>query len=311
MANLDLYDFLILKEISRTRSVTGAVEHVGLSQPSISMRLSHLRRHFDDPLFVKTSEGMLATPRLQELMPELERAIKLLTPNGSDSAPFDPATSDRTFRICFSHVAQMVLFPQLLSVLEDEAPNIKIHSMDLDSQTAKLLETGDVDLAVGFVLEFNRGFYQQRLFTERYACIARSGHPRIHERLTAEQLLDEEFASLVAPITGYSSLDKTLEENGIQRKIKVQVPSFLGLGQAIATTNLLAIIPARLAYTLAAEGSVQAFEMPVPSPSYEVRQFWHERFHREPGNTWLRQIMFRCFVDMPGAVPSDASHSNP
>lgn len=310
MANLDIYDFLILKEINRTRSVTGSVEHVGLSQPSISMRLSHLRRHFNDPLFVKTSEGMMATPRLIELMPELECALKLLSPNAGNAAPFYPATSDRTFRICFSHVAQMVLFPQLLSTLEKQAPDISIHSMDLDSHTAKLLEAGEVDLAIGFVLEFKSGFYQQRLFTERYACIARSDHPRVQNNLTSEQLLTEEFITLIAPITGYSSLDTMLEESGIHRKIKVQIPSFLGLGQAIATTDLLAVVPARLAQSLAKEGNIQAFDLPVPTPAYEVRQFWHERFHRDPGNVWLRNIMFNSFLDMPDAAQTDPLHSN-
>lgn len=310
MANLDVYDFLILKEVSRTRSVTGAVEHVGLSQPSISTRLSHLRRHFNDPLFIRTSEGMMATPRLIDLMPELERALKLLSPQADNAAPFDPTVSDRTFRIGFSHVAQMVLFPQLLSALEERAPNIRIHSMDLDSDTAKLLEAGEIDLAVGFVLDFKHGFYQQRLFTERYACIARSDHPRIQSKLTSEQLLTEEFVTLIAPITGYSSLDTILEKSGIHRKIKIQVSSFLGLRQAIATTNLLAVVPARFAHSLAAEGGVQAFDMPVPTPSYEVRQFWHERFHLEPGNVWLRRTMFQSFLDMPDASQTELMHSN-
>ncbi|HCP77197.1 MAG TPA: LysR family transcriptional regulator, partial [Pusillimonas sp.] len=79
---LDLYDFLLLKEIRAARSVTGACEQVGLSQPAISVRLGHLREHFGDPLFVRTSEGMMATPFLENLLPHIDQAINLLNPEG-------------------------------------------------------------------------------------------------------------------------------------------------------------------------------------------------------------------------------------
>src|SRR5690606_38656257 len=88
MANLDISDLLILKEIHRSGSITRSVEHIGLSQPSISIRLNHLRKHFGDALFVRTSAGMQATPRMEGLLPKIEQALELLAPNGAD-APFD------------------------------------------------------------------------------------------------------------------------------------------------------------------------------------------------------------------------------
>jgi len=302
MANLDLSDFLILKEIHRTRSITGSVEHVGLSQPSISMRLSHLRRHFGDALFVRTSEGMMPTPLLEKMLPDIDHALELLSPREGRYAEFDPATSTRRFRLSLSHVAQMVLLPQLLSMLETTAPGLCMDSLELDHQTGRLLESGEVDVAIGYASELYGGFYQQRLFTEHYACIARRDHPRVGGKLTTRQFVSESYAALDAPATGYWSLDKALEGLGIERRIKVKVSSFMGMGQAIASTDLLAIVPARLAQSLARAGQVKALKIPVPTPSYEVRQFWHERYHREPGNCWLRQTMFDAFLDMPGAA---------
>ena len=299
MANLDLEDFLILKEIYRTRSITASVEQIGLSQPSISIRLNHLRRHFGDALFVRTAEGMMPTPLLEKLLPRIDVASELLSPPGTETADFDPTSSSRTFRISLAHVAQMTLFPELLTLLEKQAPNVRTESMELDRETGSLLESGQVDVAIGFAIELNRGFYQQRLITEHYVCIARHDHPRIRASLSKEQFLAESYVETVAPATGHSLLNKALEERGIERTIKVRVSSLLGMEKIVASTELVAIVPSRLGRTLAQGGRIKLLKIPVPIPSYEVRQYWHERYHQEPGNRWLRQFIFDAFLDMP------------
>jgi len=299
MANLDLSDFLILKEIYRTRSVTGSVSHVGLSQPAISVRLGHLRNHFCDPLFVKTPEGMMPTPLMQTLISPIDQALDLLGPNRGQLVRFTPENSLRRFHLGLSHVAQMVILPDLLALFESIAPRVQVDSVDLNDQTALAMAQGEIDIAIGYAAELNTGFYQQGLFTEHYACIARRGHPRLSHSLSTAQFLDEEHLSLVAPGTGHSLLDKQLRAQGIARSIKLRVSSFLGLEQIIVATNLLAIVPARLANTLALGGRIRAFDIPFPTPAYEVRQYWHERYHHDPANRWLRQIIFNTFVDLP------------
>ena len=39
--------------------------------------------------------------------------------------------------------------------------------------------------------------------------------------------------------------------------------------------------------------------LPFTLPSYDVNQYWHERYHQEPGHVWLRQTIFDSFLDMP------------
>lgn len=308
MANLDLSDFVILKEVYKTRSITGSVNHVGLSQPAISVRLSRLREHFSDQLFVKTTEGMMPTPLMENLISAVNNAVELLGPNRGGFVPFTPENSVRTFRLGLSHVAQIVILPMLLSLFETRAPRLSVDSVDLNDLTAKAMAQGEIDIALGFAAELNNGFYQQRLFTEHYAYIARKGHPHINGPLTTDQFLNEEHLSLVAPGTGHSLLDKQLRSQGIARNIKLRVSSFLGLEQTIVATNLLAIVPARLAHTLAQGGRIMAFETPFPTPDYEVRQYWHERYHHDPANIWLRQVMFDAFVNLP---PVETTRTSP
>ncbi|MES2535225.1 MAG: LysR family transcriptional regulator [Pseudomonadota bacterium] len=302
MAKLDLADLNILKEIYRTHSITAAMDQIGLSQPSISVRLSHLRRHFGDPLFVRTSQGMKPTPRMESLLPAIRQSIELLGTGGGGLDEFEPAASTRKFRISMTDVGYIVLFPHLMNLFERHAPGLRIEGINLDKQTAHLLEDGEADIAIGFAAELHGAFYQQRLATAYYACIARKGHPRIGTKLTKRAIVEEAHVAVDAPGTGYWKLDKALEKQGIQRSVKVCVPSYLGLAQIIASTDMLAIVPARLGQTLSAAGNIKTLAIPVPTPSYEVKQYWHERYHRDPANRWLRQVILDAFNSMPQAA---------
>ena len=298
MATLDLSDLLILKEIHRTRSITRSVEHVGLSQPSISIRLNQLRKHFSDPLFVRTTEGMLPTPRLESLLPRIEQALALLTPEGVADT-FDPDRSTRSFRVALAHVAQLALLPELVALLDRIAPGLRVECTDLGPQTGRQLEAGEVDIAIGYPTELHSGIYQQRLLTEHYACVARRDHPRVHDELSMKQFLGEEYVTLDAPATVHAHLDKVLEERGLTRKVKVRVPSLLGMGQMITSTHLLAVLPTRVCRMLARDTSVKVLKLPFTLPSYDVCQYWHERYHLEPGHIWFRQTIFNSFLNMP------------
>src|ERR1044071_3030730 len=78
MTNIDLKLLAIVSELNRTRSVSQAADNLNLSQSAVSMSLAKLRRHFNDPLFVRTSTGMEPTPHAAELIRLLQRAGDLL-----------------------------------------------------------------------------------------------------------------------------------------------------------------------------------------------------------------------------------------
>ena len=301
MAILDISDLNLLLEVWRARSITGAVDRVGLSQPSISIRLGHLRQHFGDPLFVRTSIGMMPTPKMESLIPAIEQAAKLLGGQADASDTFVARSASRTFRVSFSNVGQMVMLPIMLRHFESAAPGVHLHAVDLGRSTSQLLEAGDADVAVGFTYELKAGFYQQTLFTESYLCIASARHSRIRDRLDVGRFLAEGHVAVDAPGTGYWLLDKAFEDQRIQRPVKARVPSFQGLVHIVENTDLIAVVPARLAQAYAERGRIRALTMPMPCPSYVVKQYWHERFHRDPGNRWLRQVIFDLFSNLPQA----------
>ncbi len=296
MSTPDLKDLQILRALHELNSVSQAAEAVGLSQPSISIRLARLRTHFHDPLVVRTRSGMQPTPRLDSLMPAVRQALELLQGSAPGAQPFDPAASTRVFRIAMTNVGQIVVLPRLLTRLKTEAPRLQIEVKELDTRTPRMLEIGEVDLAMGFTLQIQAGFYQQTLFNEHYVGLVAKRHPVIGRTLTRERFAAASHVVVDTHGTGHWLLDRAIEESGIERHVALRVPSFLALSGIVASTDLIALAPVHLASIMAQQEGVRLLDVPFDLPSYAVKQYWHERFHRDPGNVWLRSTMSQIFA---------------
>ena len=260
------------------------------------MSLAKLRRHFNDPLFVRTSTGMEPTPHAVDLIQLLQQAEGLLQTALGHHVVFDPNTSERRFNIHATDIAQVTFVPKVMKRLAKCAPGIRVDLRRMSEATAKLLESGDADLCVGFVPPMGAGYCQQRLFKERFVCAVRADHPRIHERLRLEDFLTETHVAVATCATGHSILEKTLEAKRLKRKIGLTLPSFLGLQPALATLDYIATLPERLAAHIAQSTPIAVFPLPVPVPPYIIVQQWHERYAHDPASRWLRVLIAELFT---------------
>ncbi|MDM0032508.1 LysR family transcriptional regulator [Variovorax sp. J22P271] len=122
MAALDLEWIAVFDEVYKASSVTKAAERLGLTQGAASTALNRLRGFYGDPLFTRTSRGMLATPRADELQPVLRQIRESLEGTLTGNNGFDPSTSRRAFRICMTDLGETSLLPALLNTLQSSAP---------------------------------------------------------------------------------------------------------------------------------------------------------------------------------------------
>ena len=180
MKNIDLKAIAVIGELSRTRSVSLAAEHLGLGQSAISMSLAKLRKHFGDPLFVRTSSGMEPTPYAQRIYPEVVASVDRLVKIFGTRASFDAANTRRQFRICMTDISEIVVLPTLVNHLRRVAPGVLIEAERISSDSARRLESGDIDLAVGFMPQLEAGFYQQTLFEQNFVGAAQGNHGFLH-----------------------------------------------------------------------------------------------------------------------------------
>jgi DNA-binding transcriptional LysR family regulator len=296
VTNIDLKLLAVIGELHRTRSVTQAAERLELSQSTISMSLAKLRKHFNDPLFVRTSAGMEPTPHATQLIFMLHQAETLLQSALGHQVIFDPLTSNRTFRLQSTDIAQVTLLPKLMQHLLKVAPGVRIHLSRITPDTPKFLESGDLDLAVGFILPMGAGFCQQRLFKDRFVCVTRKDHPRIHKTLTVKQFEAETHLAVATSGTAHGIVEKTLEAKKIRRNVGLTVPSFLGITSIIANSEVLVILPEQLARHLFGAGNLQILPLPFEIPPYYILQHWHERYSQDPANRWLRTVMADLFM---------------
>ena len=303
MAKLDLDWLNVFVEIYKTQSVSRAALRLGMEQASASIVLNKLRLHFDDRLFTRTSQGMEPTPRAQAIYPELLEVLHRIAVARGAPQSFSPAEAQREFRIGMTDISEIVLLPRLINHLQQTAPGVVIEADKISPDSRRALESGGLDLAVGFVPDLDVGFYQQALFAQDFVCLAAADHPRIQSTVSRTAFSAEGHILVTALATGHSVVDKVLARHKVARRVVLRVPSFLGVARIVAQTEFLVIVPRLLGNALAAQERVQVLEPPWPLPAYKVKQHWHERFNADAGNIWLRRTMAMLFCGTDWCKP--------
>jgi DNA-binding transcriptional LysR family regulator len=297
IGQLHLKQLRLVDALAQNGNLSEAANRIGLSQSAASHALAALRRELQDPIFVRTADGMRPTPYGARLAASVAQALQQLR-LGLDPAEFEPQTSKRTFNIFISGVEQMLLLPRLLARLRAEAPDISLRVRPIPLKAPHLmLESGEVDLAIGPFTSLISGCRQQRLFRERYVCVARLDHPAFKDGMTMEAFRKVPHALGEHAGHVHALLDRWLERQKVERTVKLHVPFFLALPPIVAHSDLMAIMAGRVAETYAAMLPLKIMQPPMKLPHYDIKLFWHERFHRDPGNRWLRGLFTELFRD--------------
>ncbi|WP_431228715.1 LysR family transcriptional regulator [Burkholderia contaminans] len=291
---LQLFDLLY-----DTRSVTRVAEQLGQSQPTVSIWLARLREHLHDPLFIRTPGGMAPTPQADALIGPCREILESLRRFSAWEIAFDPATAQRRFRICMTDASHVTLLPRLLAYVREQAPAVRLEAARIDGNTERALESGEADLAIGYVPWLSGGIYQQQLYEQDWVCLANRHHPRIRKRLGVNAYRTEGHVAITGG-TGTALLEQALVRERIERQVVLELPGFLGLGAIVQTTDLITTLPRHIGETLAQASDLSVHPCPIPVEGFAVRQHWHARYHQEAGNRWLRSVVARLF-GMSGA----------
>ena len=295
---LRLNHLRLLDVLARSGNLSEAAEEVGLTQSAASHALASLRNELQDPIFVRTSEGMRPTPYGIQLVASVRDALQSLRAGLDRHLEFVPGTSSRTFNIIMSDVSQMLYLPRLLARLSAEAPGLTLRVHALPPKAPHLvLGSGDVDLAVGAFSNLVTGCRQKPLYREQYVCVVRQDHPCFEQGMTAEAFCSVRQAVVNPRGYVHERIDRWLARHKVPRTAKLYVPYFLSLPLVIAHSDLLVIMASRVAQMYAEILPLKIMPPPIELPAYDTRLFWHERLHRDPANRWLRGLYIDLFAD--------------
>jgi DNA-binding transcriptional LysR family regulator len=291
--DLDFTQIRLLAELLRLRSVSAASQSIGLSQSAASHALAKLRDQLSDPLFTRTGKGVEPTPYGERVGLAARESLDVLRAGLESNRPFDPATTTRRFNVYTNDIGQMVALPGLSTFLAKEAPGASVRVLTIPEDPGAGLSSGEVDFAMGFFDNLTSGFLQSFLKPEHFVCIVRAGHPRFRTGMSLEAFVEAKHATADATGMGHAIIDQVLARHQIRRKDAVRVPGFHVLPMIVANSDLLAVVPNRLALAFARSEPIKILPVPVSIPPYDINIDWHERYHHDPANQWFRGMVVK------------------
>src|SRR5262245_8899359 len=295
LQTIDLNLLLVFEALMEERGVTRAAKRVGLSQPAMSNALARLRRTFDDPLFVRTPDGMSPTPAAQSLIGPVRTALAHLRDIFEEKPAFAPSASERLFHLLANDYVELTLLPPLAKAIREQASGVSLRVQRSPSvfeppSANSLAES--FDLAIGFfpdALTLDARVRSELLWEDRNICIARAKHPKIRGRISLRQYAEAEHVAVFYKKQGLGVIDTLLAQKGLSRRTAVVVPHFTTVPFIVSTSDFIATVPDRIAQRFSRQLKLQSLRAPIEIPPLRLTLLWHERFHADPAHRWIRE----------------------
>ncbi len=289
LAGVDLNLLTSLDALLEDRNVTRAARRLGVSQPAMSHNLRRLRELLGDPILVRATTGMQATPRALELRPAVRTALEAAEAVLQAAPRFDPARAERRFVLAMADQVAFVLLPRLLARFAAVAPGLALDLRPPPADLSAALTAGELELVLGVFNDAPSGIRSETLWSEAFSCVVRKGGPGARTPLDLAHFLSRPHL-LVSPrgMPG-SFVDDLLARAGQRRRVVAVVPHFLVAPAIIASSDLIWTAPTELARSLAERYPIALRPHPLDIPPFSMVMRWHLRLDRDPGLSWLRQ----------------------
>jgi len=291
ISNVDLNLLQTFLAVHVTGNVSRAAERLGVSQPTVSHALQRLRALYGDPLFIRTQGGMAPTAKAQRLATAVDHALTTIDVAIRETETYEPARSDRVFRLHLTDIGETIFLPPLLQSMARDAPRVRLEAFQLDDRDIlPALESGRIDVALGYIPALT-GAKRRFLLSERYVVVMRAAHPVARRKPSRAGLAQLHYAL----VRSHPATARALEALGLRDHVRLELPHFMVLPRILAETDLAAIMPSRLAEVFRALGDYAIWRPRVGLPSFDVSVHGFWLFKNEPANRWLRERIVALF----------------
>jgi LysR family nod box-dependent transcriptional activator len=289
---LDLNLLVALDVLLDERSVSRAAERLNLSQPALSAALARLRDYFGDPLLVPQGRRMIPSAQALSMQDDLKAVLGAAGELVVRSTGFDPATSQRVFRICVSDYLVAVLFARLIPELARSAPSVGLDLVPPSEGARTALDRGELDLLLTPEEHCVPGHPTELLFAERHVVAGWKDNPLLTSRLTEQAFYAAGHVAVrVGQVNRASFAESQLDVRPRKRKIEIVAASFTTVPDLLVGTGRLAVMHRRLARVMAGRVPIAWQELPFDFPEMrEMIQFNRTR-GEDRGLAWfVRQL---------------------
>lgn len=298
LAALDLNLLVVFDAIMRERSVTRAGQRLGLSQPAMSHALTRLRHMLKDELFVRSPNGMVPTPRAEELATPVRTALDGLQ-QSLEPVQFDPSKATASFRIAVDNYAAIVLVAPIAAQIARIAPGVRLDfrpsgTLDVLGQ----LDRSELHLAIGPSAVQGERFSRRRLLQDQFVLVHRKGHPASNAReFSTEQLTTLPQLEISSAQFGPDFVEIGLGKSKPGLKAAMRAP-FLSAAQILATSDLVSVLPLNVAKNMTRSHPLVFRRLSRSPKPIEAAMIWLRRLDNQPAHVWLRDVISRVTSEL-------------
>ncbi|PVZ66796.1 LysR substrate-binding domain-containing protein [Pelagibaculum spongiae] len=300
LRTLDLNLLPIFDALMQQQHLSRAAEQLSMSQPAVSNALKRLRERFNDPLFIRTAQGLRPTSRAIQLQQQFQPALNQIQQAWQPEI-FEPKTSQQNFYLATNAATEYLLAPYLISWLRQTAPHISVHLLpEQTTDIAGKLKQGQLDFVIDFIAYQPSQFQKQLLAYEKLTVICSKQHPLLKGEISIEQFQQLPQVSLIPRQSNHQhqQLGLTVEQQGTpfqqlmgqqlpSRNLKAHVSSFVAIPEIVSNTDLIAVVPLKIA--LHYQAKLQLIEMPFDYPEVPIYLQWHNNRQKDAAHVWLRE----------------------
>jgi len=301
----DLNLLVALQILLEERNVTRAAERLSVSQPALSKTLQKLRDAFEDPLFTRTSHGLIPTPRAEELGAELPGLLETIEHVLGD-VEFSPDTYAGCFKLLLPPILCESLLPSLMAELAVIAPHVQIIMAEVPSNYQEQLKKGNADFAAFLALETERDIVAEPIAPIAPRCYMRVGHPLATKQVSLADFLAYPHLRLYLPgLTqeNTSMVDEVLAQHGLHRNIVLETTQFSSAVGVLNHTDSLLVANAGFEEGGLYRERITAQELPAElqgmirhsksSNRGSMSLMRHTRTSRSAPHQWMRALLMK------------------
>jgi DNA-binding transcriptional LysR family regulator len=288
---LDVKLLHLFNVLMTERNVSRAAQKLGMSQPAMSLVLRRLRVLFKDPLFVRAHNVMVPTPRALELGVSVRKVLHDLGTLLDVEPEFDPRTARAHFALTIPSYISFLLLPRLMKNIERRAPGVTLEARSSNRDlAAEWLEKGEIDFRIGWISSPPEALRHKVLYKDRFVVLAGKAHPRIRRTLSVEDFCGTPHIRTMIHKSSDSGrlIDQALGAHGMKLNIAAVVQDSLTVPYMIANSNLIALVPSRIANAVVKQMPLRILQPPVALPEQTIALYWHERTQNGAAHKWLR-----------------------
>jgi len=281
----------------------------------MSNGLRRLRDLFDDPLLVRTSEGMTPTERALELEPIVREVLSSIDRAVQPRSEFDAENAHRVFRIMASDYAESTLFPSVLGKLRTLAPGLTLDIMTPSDVSFLDVERGKVDMVINRFDSMPQSFHQIHLWNDSFTCVLSPENP-VLEDFSLENYLKANHVWVSKTGMGVGVgvnpddvqrlgwVDLALNKLGKKRQIRVFTRHYQAAMTLAEQNDLIVTLPTRAALLKRDNPRVVLREPPLEIPALELKMAWSPLLQHNPANKWLRKLIADTARELDDKAPT-------